>query len=161
MKGSEQISKYVENLAKLGFGITLGSGLGGFIYILLSSVGITSDIEPTIFMSTFGFIGLGLSQVISRVVNWVFKPLLDFLGFYFKVGQLFYLKRTGMFPLDKIEEVSSKLLNQYFLGEILNDTLEKSQPIGLLESTKSSKEGIDLEDGLKQEKNKSKKEDTR
>jgi len=91
----------------------------------------------------------------------VFKPLLDFLGFYFKVGQLFYLKRTGMFPLDKIEEVSSKLLNQYFLGEILNDTLEKSKPIGLLESTKSSKEGIDLEDGLKQEKNKSKKEDTR
>jgi len=116
---------------KSGFGFALGAGLGGILFIILSSF-TPITVSPLIFIYSGGAFGLGLNRLINRFVNAVLKSFNDHIKFYFKLVEIFTLKTIGVMSEKTARKLTKKIICKNFSYEdinlkILNTSTKKLQ----------------------------------
>jgi hypothetical protein len=111
----ELIEKLTDQVGKLGFGFSLGSGLGGISYLVIKSFYPQTNIEPDILFYSGGAIGFALNQIIERAYDWIIRPVTRAIGFYTSIGHILLLKKIGLIDESKAKLLVDNHVNNYLL----------------------------------------------
>lgn len=93
----------------LGFGGVVGASLGLAARRVLPTLPI-SESEAMYFGAAVGAI---LSRVLDSAVNWILAPVSRFVGFYFKLAQLYLL--SAVIPKKQRDAIIKDLTSRHFL----------------------------------------------